>query len=47
MLADDTLTTAEWKKIRTYAKAKADYIAKLALADFRSWMESNEQQLRR
>ena len=42
MLADDTLTTAEWKKMRTYAREKADYLAKLALADFRSWMDSNE-----
>ena len=47
MLADDTLTTAEWKKMRAYAKEKADYLAKLALADFRSWMDGNEQQLRR
>ena len=45
MLADDTLTTAEWKKMRTYAKEKADYLAKLALTDFQSWMESNEGQL--
>jgi len=44
MLADDTLTTAEWKKIRAYAKEKADYLAKQTLADFRSRMESNEQQ---
>jgi hypothetical protein len=40
MLADNTLTTAEWKKMRTYAKEKADYLAKRALTDFRSWMES-------
>ena len=46
MLADDTLTTAEWKKMRTYAKEKADYLAKLAVADFRSWMENNEHPLR-
>src|SRR6266567_408820 len=26
MLADDTLTTAEWKKMRTYAREKADYL---------------------
>ena len=46
MLADDTLTTAEVKKIRAYAREKGDYLAKQALADFRSRMESNEQQLR-
>ncbi len=42
MLADDTLTTDEWKKLRAYAKEKADYLAKQALADFRSRMDSNE-----
>jgi len=42
MLADDTLTTAEWKKLRTCAKEKGDYLAKQTLADFRSRMESNE-----
>jgi hypothetical protein len=46
MLADDTLTTAEWKKLRAYAKEKADYLAKETLADFRSRMESKEQQSR-
>jgi hypothetical protein len=46
MLADNTLTTAEWKKLRAYAKEKGDYLAKQSLADFRSRMESNEQQLR-
>jgi len=44
MLADDTLTTAEWKKLRAYAKEKPDYMTKLALADFRSRMESTERQ---
>src|SRR5262249_50675545 len=43
MLADDTLTTDEWKKLRSYGKEKADYLAKQALADFRSRIESNEQ----
>jgi hypothetical protein len=46
MLADDTLTTDEWKKLRAYAKEKADFLAKQTLADFRSRMESKEQQLR-
>ncbi len=45
MLADNTLTTAEWKKLRAYAKEKADYLAKQTLADFRSRMESKEEQL--
>jgi hypothetical protein len=42
MLADDTLTTAEWKKLRGYAKEKADYLAKQRWADFCSRMESSE-----
>jgi N-acetylglutamate synthase-like GNAT family acetyltransferase len=35
MLADDNLTTDEWKKMRNYAKEKADYLAKQSLTDFR------------
>ena len=45
MLADDNLTTAEWKKLRAWAKEKADYLAKETLAHFRSQMENNERQL--
>ena len=44
MLADKTLTTDEWKKIRAYAKEKANYLGKETLSDFRSRMESNMQQ---
>ena len=44
MLADDTLTTDEWKKLRTYGKQKADYLAKLSVADFQSPTERNEPQ---
>lgn len=44
MLADDKLTTDEWKKLRSYAREKGDYLAKLSVADFQSRMESNEQQ---
>ena len=36
MLADDTLTTDEWKKIRAYGKEKGDYFAKQSVADFKS-----------
>ena len=46
MLADDTLTTDEWKKLRAYGREKGDYLLKQTLADFRPRMESNEQQLR-
>ena len=44
MLADDTLTTDEWKKLRAYAKEKADYLAKQSVADFQSRMENQKQQ---
>jgi len=44
MLADDTLTPAEWKKVRTYAKDNIDFVAELVLAEFRSRVESNGQQ---
>jgi hypothetical protein len=43
MLAADNLTTDEWKKIRAYAKEKADYLAKQSVADFRSLIENKEQ----
>ena len=43
MLADDTVTTDEWKKLRAYAKQNADYILKQTIDDFRSRMESNER----
>ena len=46
MLADDTLTTDEWEKLRAYGREKADYLAKQSVADFRSRLENNEQQLR-
>ena len=46
MLADDTLASAEWKKLRAYAKEKADYLAKQSVADFQSRMEATEQQSR-
>jgi hypothetical protein len=36
MLADDTLTSDEWKKLRAYAKGKADYLLQQTIADFRS-----------
>jgi hypothetical protein len=31
VLADNKLTTDEWKKIRAYGKKKVDYFARLAL----------------
>ena len=40
MLADDKLTTDEWKKLRAYAKEKADYLSRQSVADFQSRMES-------
>jgi hypothetical protein len=46
MLADNSLTTDEWKKLRAYAKQKADYLLQQTIADFRSRMERDEQQLR-
>ena len=44
MLADDKLTTEEWKKLRTYAREKGDYLAKQTVADFLVKMDHNEQQ---
>jgi hypothetical protein len=43
MLADDTLTTDEWKKLRAYAKEKADYLLQQTIADFRSRVEGKER----
>src|ERR1044072_9621448 len=43
MLADDTLTTGEWKKIRAYSKQKADYLLQQTIADFRSRLEYKER----
>jgi len=40
VLADDKLTTDEWKKIRGYAKEKVDYFARLALEEFQSKTDS-------
>ena len=40
VLADNKLTTDEWKKIRAYAKEKGDYFAQLALAEFQKNGES-------
>jgi len=40
VLADNKLTTDEWKKIRAYAKEKGDYFAQLALAEFQKKSES-------
>ena len=38
LLADDKLTTEEWKKLRILSKEKIDIIAERALGDFRSRM---------
>ena len=46
LLADDTLTTDEWKKIRAYAKEKAAYLAKQTVEDFQSRMKGKAEQLR-
>ena len=46
MLADDKLTTAEWKKLRAYGREKGDYLVKQSLADFRSRMEDSHLQSR-
>ncbi len=42
MLADDTLRPAEWKKVRTFAREKIDYVAEYALTEFRSRIASNK-----
>ena len=39
LVADDKLTTEEWKKLRMFSKEKIDVIADRALADFRSRTE--------
>jgi hypothetical protein len=43
LLADDRLTTEEWKKLRLFSKEKIDIIAERALAYFRSRTESNRR----
>ncbi|HUE84007.1 MAG TPA: hypothetical protein VMM84_18030 [Pyrinomonadaceae bacterium] len=44
LLADDKLTSEEWKKFRTFAKEKVDVIAERALADFRSRRSNRRQE---
>lgn len=39
LLADDKLTTEEWKKLRIFSKEKIEIIAERALSDFRLRME--------
>jgi len=41
-LADDRLTTEEWKKLRMFSKDRLDMIAQRGLDHFRSRMQSNE-----
>lgn len=41
LLADDNLTSEEWKKFRAFAKEKIDVISDRALAEFRSKTASN------
>jgi hypothetical protein len=41
VLADNKLTTDEWRKIREYAKEKGDYFARQALAEFQKKAEEN------
>ena len=36
LVADDKLTTEEWKKLRIFSKEKIDIIAERALSDFRA-----------
>jgi len=43
LLADDNLTTEEWKKYRAVAKEKIEFIAGRALAEFRSRTETKER----
>lgn len=43
LLADDKLTTDEWKKLRMLYKEKTDIIAERALSDFRLRMKSNRR----
>lgn len=44
LLADDKLTSEQWKNLRAFAKEKIDVITDRALADFRSRMERTERQ---
>jgi hypothetical protein len=41
MLADDNLSTQEWKKIRVFAKEKIDIITDRTMEDFRSRTAGN------
>ena len=41
LLADNKLTTDEWRKIRAYGKEKADYFARRAIEDFQTKTKSN------
>jgi len=43
MLADDALTSTDWKKIRSYAKEKIKFFADSAVAELRSSEEKNGQ----
>jgi hypothetical protein len=43
VLADDKLTTDAWQKIRGYAKEKANYFARQALAEFQSKKDGNSR----
>jgi hypothetical protein len=43
LLADDRLTTDEWKKLRLLSKEKIDIITDRALADCRERMNNNGQ----
>ena len=43
MLADDTLTADEWKKLRSYARQKVDYLLQQTIDDFRSRTNGHER----
>jgi hypothetical protein len=43
MLADNTLTNDEWKKLRSYARQKIDYLLQQTIDDFRSQMNGKER----
>jgi hypothetical protein len=45
MLADDKLTTEEWKKLRTFAKEEIDVITNRALADYQSRTKSEARKV--
>jgi hypothetical protein len=44
MLADETLPSTDWKKIRAYAKEKIKFFADSAVAELRPSVESNARQ---